>query len=257
MPGDPFTGVLRLSCLSLLHHLHETSPDPPSYCKTSTRSGPTSQSVESESKGLRVGDKGTGQHAGSDGGCRRPSGVARWSRRGPPACCLAGCRSSRGSRRPSRNDVFPFTTRRLRREVCPFGGAVPAGGPLASCDRGALRPAAEGDDARQSPAPEERRRDGGDLGAAPRGHVSPGVAAGMKNPSIVGVLCTDSQGLNLGCRGTLSDEHAGVVSVLAQQAAKLTSDPTDIPVVCLESDNGNIMIQKHDGITVAVHKMAS
>ncbi|XP_045402715.1 ragulator complex protein LAMTOR5 [Lemur catta] len=79
----------------------------------------------------------------------------------------------------------------------------------------------------------------------------------MKNPSIVGVLCTDSQGLNLGCRGTLSDEHAGVVSVLAQQAAKLTSDPTDIPVVCLESDNGNIMIQKHDGITVAVHKMAS
>uniref|UniRef100_A0A4X2L7M8 Ragulator complex protein LAMTOR5 n=1 Tax=Vombatus ursinus TaxID=29139 RepID=A0A4X2L7M8_VOMUR len=58
-------------------------------------------------------------------------------------------------------------------------------------------------------------------------------------------------------RGTLSDEHAGVISVLAQQAAKLTSDPTDIPVVCLESDNGNIMIQKHDGITVAVHKMAS
>uniref|UniRef100_A0A8B9U188 Ragulator complex protein LAMTOR5 n=2 Tax=Anas TaxID=8835 RepID=A0A8B9U188_9AVES len=58
-------------------------------------------------------------------------------------------------------------------------------------------------------------------------------------------------------RGTLSDEHAGVISVLAQQAAKLTSDPTDIPVVCLESDSGNIMIQKHDSITVAVHKLAS
>uniref|UniRef100_A0A8C9UQ84 Ragulator complex protein LAMTOR5 n=1 Tax=Spermophilus dauricus TaxID=99837 RepID=A0A8C9UQ84_SPEDA len=79
----------------------------------------------------------------------------------------------------------------------------------------------------------------------------------MKNPSIVGVLCTDSEGFNLGCRETLSDEHAGVISVLAQQAAKLTSDSTDIPVVCLESDNGNIMIQKYDGITVAVHKMAS
>ncbi|CAO2623418.1 Ragulator complex protein LAMTOR5 [Lemmus lemmus] len=79
----------------------------------------------------------------------------------------------------------------------------------------------------------------------------------MKNPSVVGVLCTDLQGLNLGCRGTLSDEHAGGISVLAQQASKLTCDPTDIPVVCLESDNGNIMIQKHDGITVAVHKMAS
>ena len=79
----------------------------------------------------------------------------------------------------------------------------------------------------------------------------------MKNPSIFGVLGTDSQGLNLGCCRTLSDEHARVISVLAQQAAKLTSDPTDILVVYLESNNANIMIQKHNGITVAVHKMAS
>ena len=79
----------------------------------------------------------------------------------------------------------------------------------------------------------------------------------MKNPPIFRVLCTDSQGLNLGCCGTLSDEHAGVISVLAQQAAKLTLDPTDVLVVYLESNNGKIMIQKHDGITVAVHKMAS
>ncbi|KAM4701090.1 ragulator complex protein LAMTOR5 [Discoglossus pictus] len=79
----------------------------------------------------------------------------------------------------------------------------------------------------------------------------------MKNPSIVGVLCTDSQGLNLGCCGSLSDEHAGAISILPQQAAKLTLDPTDIPVVCLESDNGSIMIQKHDHLTVAVHKMSS
>ena len=56
---------------------------------------------------------------------------------------------------------------------------------------------------------------------------------------------------------TLSDEHAGVISVLAQQAAKLTSYPTGISVVCLESDNGNIMLQKHDGITVAGFKVAS
>ncbi|XP_053310306.1 ragulator complex protein LAMTOR5 [Spea bombifrons] len=79
----------------------------------------------------------------------------------------------------------------------------------------------------------------------------------MKHPSIVGVLCTDSQGLNLGCRGSLSDEHAGVISVLPLQAAKLTLDPTDVPVVCLESDSGTIMIQKHDRLTVAVHKMSS
>ncbi|NXB86682.1 LTOR5 protein, partial [Vidua chalybeata] len=87
--------------------------------------------------------------------------------------------------------------------------------------------------------------------------VSAAVAPSMKSPAVVGVLCTDSQGLNLGCEGTLSDEHAGIISVLAQQAAKLTSDPTDTPVVCLESDSGNIMIQKHDSITVAVHKLLS
>ncbi|KAM9216838.1 ragulator complex protein LAMTOR5-like [Dugong dugon] len=79
----------------------------------------------------------------------------------------------------------------------------------------------------------------------------------MKKPSIVGVLCIDSQGLNLGCCGTLSDEHAGVIFILAWQATKLTCDLTDIPVVCLESDNGNVRGQKHNGITVAVQKMAS
>ncbi|MBN3303099.1 LTOR5 protein, partial [Amia calva] len=60
----------------------------------------------------------------------------------------------------------------------------------------------------------------------------------MKNTAIVGVLCTDQQGHSLGCRGSLSDEHGGVVSVLANQASKLTTDCTDSPTVCLESDSG-------------------
>ncbi|KAJ0064194.1 hypothetical protein NL108_001518 [Boleophthalmus pectinirostris] len=79
----------------------------------------------------------------------------------------------------------------------------------------------------------------------------------MKNPSVVGVLCTDQQGHNLGCRGSLSDEHGGVVSVLAKQASALTRDPTDTPTVCLESESGNILIRSHGTITVAVHKIAS
>ena len=37
----------------------------------------------------------------------------------------------------------------------------------------------------------------------------------VKNRSIVGVLCTDSEGPNLGCYGTPQDKPAGVVSVLA------------------------------------------
>ncbi|CAG07490.1 unnamed protein product [Tetraodon nigroviridis] len=94
----------------------------------------------------------------------------------------------------------------------------------------------------------------------------------MKNPAVVGVLCTDQQGHNLGCRGSLSDEHGGVVSVLAKQAAALTRDPTDAPTVCLECESGdfkgfgdyfvplfcrNILVRTHGTITVAVHKMAS
>ncbi|XP_061694620.1 ragulator complex protein LAMTOR5 [Syngnathoides biaculeatus] len=79
----------------------------------------------------------------------------------------------------------------------------------------------------------------------------------MKNPSVVGVICTDEQGHNLACRGSLSDEHGGVVSVLAKQAATLTRDPTDMPTVCLESDSGNILVRSHGSVTVAVHKISS
>ncbi|XP_028850118.1 ragulator complex protein LAMTOR5 [Denticeps clupeoides] len=79
----------------------------------------------------------------------------------------------------------------------------------------------------------------------------------MKSPGTLGVLCTDQQGLSLGCRGSLSDEHGGAVSVLSKQAASLTRDPTDpTPTVCLESDSGNILIRTHGTITVAVHKMS-
>lgn len=39
-------------------------------------------------------------------------------------------------------------------------------------------------------------------------------------------------------RGSLSDEHGGVVSVLAKQASALTRDPTDSPTVCLECESG-------------------
>lgn len=42
-------------------------------------------------------------------------------------------------------------------------------------------------------------------------------------------------------RGSLSDEHGGVVSVLAKQAAALSRDPTDSPTVCLESESGWVL----------------
>lgn len=44
--------------------------------------------------------------------------------------------------------------------------------------------------------------------------------------------------LSLPGRGSLSDEHGGVVSVLAKQASALSRDPTDSPTVCLECESG-------------------
>uniref|UniRef100_A0A4X2L1U6 Ragulator complex protein LAMTOR5 n=1 Tax=Vombatus ursinus TaxID=29139 RepID=A0A4X2L1U6_VOMUR len=78
-------------------------------------------------------------------------------------------------------------------------------------------------------------------------------SAPLRPPAITRVLATLSSLPTLG-EPDLTDEHAGAISILAQQAAKLASDPTGIPVVCLESDDRSRMIEKHDGITVALVK---
>uniref|UniRef100_A0A8C4R2R2 Ragulator complex protein LAMTOR5 n=1 Tax=Eptatretus burgeri TaxID=7764 RepID=A0A8C4R2R2_EPTBU len=58
-------------------------------------------------------------------------------------------------------------------------------------------------------------------------------------------------------RGTLTDRHAGVVTELAAHASKLSGDASDVPVICLESEAGNILIRRQDDLTVALHKMPS
>lgn len=76
----------------------------------------------------------------------------------------------------------------------------------------------------------------------------------MNNPGVVGVLCSDKQGLCLSAKGTASPESAGLISALAQQAAQLLPDSTP-PVICIESDKGNVMIKTHENVTMAIHKM--
>lgn len=58
------------------------------------------------------------------------------------------------------------------------------------------------------------------------------------NTGLSGVFFLLKKSLLFPGRGSLSDEHGGVVSVLAKQAAALTKDPTDTPTVCLESESG-------------------
>ncbi|NXW49568.1 LTOR5 protein, partial [Nyctiprogne leucopyga] len=81
----------------------------------------------------------------------------------------------------------------------------------------------------------------------------------MKSPAVVGVLCTDSQGLNLGCNAELGGllqplNHTPIhlPTHISSSSAQLAPQ---LPQHC--SHSRNIMIQKHDSITVAVHKLAS
>ncbi|XP_072027039.1 ragulator complex protein LAMTOR5-like [Amphiura filiformis] len=77
----------------------------------------------------------------------------------------------------------------------------------------------------------------------------------LNNPGVVGVLCTDKQGLCLTAKGTASPDSAGLVSAIAQQASQLLPDNNSAPVICIESDKGNVMIKTHEDITMAIHKM--
>lgn len=102
--------------------------------------------------------------------------------------------------------------------------------------------------------PKARIKEGGDAQQEGGSERRAALGGHKENASMAGVLSTDSQGPRA---GPLRKPIRLGVSVLAQQASKPTLDPTDIPVVCLESDNGNIMIQKYNDITVAGHKMTS
>lgn len=75
-------------------------------------------------------------------------------------------------------------------------------------------------------------------------------------PGVIGVVCTDSQGLCLQSKGKLSNHSSGLISFLAETAAKLEPDSKDSPVVILESDSTNVYIKTVGKITTAIYKTA-
>ncbi|XP_033647187.1 ragulator complex protein LAMTOR5-like [Asterias rubens] len=77
----------------------------------------------------------------------------------------------------------------------------------------------------------------------------------MTGPGVVGVLCADKQGLCLSAKGTALPESAGLITALSQQAALLKPESTATPVICLESDKGNILVKSHEDTTLVIHKM--
>ncbi|XP_038054017.1 ragulator complex protein LAMTOR5-like [Patiria miniata] len=77
----------------------------------------------------------------------------------------------------------------------------------------------------------------------------------LNNPGVVGVLCADKQGLCLGVKGTATPESSGIVVALSQQAALLKPAASTAPVICLESDKGNVLVKSHEDTTLVIHKM--
>ncbi|KAG8226243.1 hypothetical protein J437_LFUL006345 [Ladona fulva] len=55
-------------------------------------------------------------------------------------------------------------------------------------------------------------------------------------PNVIGVLYADKHGLCLGAKGSASNQSAGVITAIADQAAKLEPNSKP-PVVVLESDS--------------------
>ncbi|EDO45318.1 predicted protein [Nematostella vectensis] len=79
----------------------------------------------------------------------------------------------------------------------------------------------------------------------------------MSEHGVVGVMCTDDQGLSLIAKGTANPATAGFVQNLAESARKLYPDSEQQPVICLESDACNLLIKSQNKVTIAVHKVPS
>ena len=78
----------------------------------------------------------------------------------------------------------------------------------------------------------------------------------MQERGVVGVICTNKEGLALAVDGA-SEVHAGVVSKLAQEAAKLYPEIDQSPIVVLESDTCNLLIRSCEGTTTGIFKVPS
>ncbi|KAL9959442.1 hypothetical protein ACROYT_G032767 [Oculina patagonica] len=79
----------------------------------------------------------------------------------------------------------------------------------------------------------------------------------MSEHGVIGVLCSDQQGLALSAKGTANPMYAGLICSLVENAKKLYPDSEPQPVICLESDACNLLVRSEGNVTVAIHKVPS
>lgn len=73
---------------------------------------------------------------------------------------------------------------------------------------------------------------------------------------VIGCIVSDQQGLCLGVKGKASIGSSGVITAIADQAAKLEPN-SENPIIVLENDNSQCLIQRAHRATVAIFKTNS
>ncbi|XP_063229919.1 ragulator complex protein LAMTOR5-like [Bacillus rossius redtenbacheri] len=75
-----------------------------------------------------------------------------------------------------------------------------------------------------------------------------------KSPGVTGCILADNQGLCLGVRGKASCQSSGIIAAIASQAARLEPGAKP-PVVSLENDSRQCLMQQSGAITAAIYKV--
>ncbi|XP_050311243.1 ragulator complex protein LAMTOR5-like [Anthonomus grandis grandis] len=63
------------------------------------------------------------------------------------------------------------------------------------------------------------------------------------SPDVIGCIFADQQGLCLGAKGKVTNETAGFITAMANQASKLEPN-NQMPIIVLENDTQLCMIRK-------------
>ncbi|KAK0158934.1 hypothetical protein PV328_009869 [Microctonus aethiopoides] len=73
---------------------------------------------------------------------------------------------------------------------------------------------------------------------------------------VTGCILTDKSGLCLGAKGNISADSAGLIAAIADQAAKLEPE-SDLPIITLQNDSKQCLIQRHGPVVGAIFKDTS
>ncbi|XP_011311165.1 uncharacterized protein Lamtor5 [Fopius arisanus] len=73
---------------------------------------------------------------------------------------------------------------------------------------------------------------------------------------VTGCILADKAGLCLGTTGNVSTDSAGLIAAIASQAAKLEPG-LDAPIVCLQNDSRQCLIQRQGPVVGAIFKDTS